>query len=111
MTARKGVAVATTMPDLLKRTGTGSLQEGLAASLVVHSVDLLSTGGIALSKVGCVCVGGCIPSFGNTKQEQWPTPPDRTTSGSSEEGGRHQKPGQAQHEGRWEFHISVGEVS
>lgn len=58
MTARKGVAVATTMPDLLKRTGTGSLQEGLAASLVVHSVDLLSTGGIALSKAGCVCVGG-----------------------------------------------------
>lgn len=58
MTARKGVAVATTMPDLLKRTGTGSLQEGLAASLVVHSVDLLSTGGIALSKAGCVCGGG-----------------------------------------------------
>lgn len=49
MTARKGVAAATTMPDLLKRTGTGSPQEGLAASSVAHSVGLLSTGGIALS--------------------------------------------------------------
>lgn len=73
MAARKGVAVATTMSDLLKRTGTGSLQERLAASPAAHSVDILSTGGIALSKAGCV--GGCILSFGNTRQEQWPTLP------------------------------------
>lgn len=105
MTARKGVAAATTMPDLLKRTRTGSLQEGLAASFVAHSVGLLSTGGIALSK------GGCIWSFEYTRQEQWPTPPDRTTPESSEKGGRHQKPGQAQHEEKWELHISVGKMS
>lgn len=110
MAARKGVAVATTMSDLLKRTGTGSLQERLAASPAAHSVDILSTGGIALSKAGCV---------GGVHSELWQyqtravanTPQDRTTPGSSEEGGRHQKSREAQHEGSWEFHISVGEVS